>query len=176
MVLTQNISKAFFFWLALALLIVVFDQWSKYWAVSYLGGSNNLTLTVFLEFHLGFNSGAAFGMLSQFSGWQRWFLVAVSMLVSLFLALWLLRLDHDASVWLKLSLSLILGGALGNLIDRMVSGLVVDFIAFHIGSWYFPTFNIADTAITSGAALFIYQGIWHKTAEIEQDNNTKAEN
>ena len=100
------------------------------------------------------NRGAAFSFLDEAGGWQRWFLVAVSTGVSLFLAGWLVRVYRQQRL-LSCSLCLILGGAVGNLVDRVVQGYVVDFLVFYYDSFYFPAFNVADAAITCGAALLI---------------------
>lgn len=100
------------------------------------------------------NRGAAFSFLDDAGGWQRWFLVVVSSGVSLFIAGWLFRVYRDQKL-LSWALCLILGGALGNLVDRAFQGYVVDFLVFHYDGFYFPAFNIADAAISSGAALLI---------------------
>ena len=100
------------------------------------------------------NSGAAFSFLADAGGWQRSFLVTVSLGVSVFLAIWLYRINREQRL-LAYSLAFILGGALGNLLDRISQGYVVDFLVFHYKDFYFPAFNIADSAITVGAALLI---------------------
>ncbi len=100
------------------------------------------------------NRGAAFSFLADAGGWQRWFLVAVSSVVSVFVAVWLYRIRYEQKL-LAVSLSFILGGALGNLIDRALQGYVVDFFVVYYHPYYFPAFNIADSAITVGAALMI---------------------
>lgn len=100
------------------------------------------------------NTGAAFSFLADAGGWQRWFLTSVSLIVSVVIAVWMLRLKADEKL-LAISLSLILGGAIGNLIDRARDGYVVDFLLFYYEDWYFPAFNIADSAVTVGAALMI---------------------
>jgi signal peptidase II len=101
-----------------------------------------------------YNTGAAFSFLSGASGWQRWLFVLIAVVVSVMLVLWLKRTDRH-QWWLGMGLSLILGGALGNLYDRIIHGFVVDFISVHYQNYYFPAFNLADTAITIGAALLI---------------------
>jgi signal peptidase II len=141
-------------WLVLSLLIVLLDQWSKQSASSALDYGRALELAPWLNFTLMHNEGAAFSFLSSAGGWQRWLFVAISSLVSLVIALWLLRLKANEKL-MAVSLTFILGGALGNLWDRAVLGYVVDFISVHYHNRYFPTFNIADAAISVGAALMI---------------------
>lgn len=141
-------------WLVLSLLIVLLDQWSKQSASSALDYGRALELAPWLNFTLMHNEGAAFSFLSSAGGWQRWLFVAISSLVSLVIALWLLRLKANEKL-MAVSLTFILGGALGNLWDRAVLGYVVDFISVHYHNRYFPTFNIADAAISVGAVLMI---------------------
>jgi signal peptidase II len=143
-------------WLALAALVVAADQIAKYLIVAHypLGGST--TVTSFFNIVRAHNPGAAFSFLAGASGWQRWFFVGLALAVSVFIV-WLLR-AHSAQKLFAFSLSLILGGALGNVLDRLQHGYVVDYLDFH---WYwlaplfyrghFPAFNIADAAITVGA-------------------------
>ena len=100
------------------------------------------------------NTGAAFSFLADAGGWQRWFLTLVSLVVSIVIAIWMLRLKANEKL-LAISLSLILGGAIGNLIDRAFQGYVVDFLLFYYEDWYFPAFNVADSAVSVGAALMI---------------------
>lgn len=107
------------------------------------------------------NTGAAFSFLDDAGGWQRWFLVVVSSLVSVFIAGWLVRI-HRHQQLLAVALALILGGALGNLVDRVMQGYVVDFLVFHYDGHYFPAFNIADTAISIGAGLLILDMLLHR--------------
>jgi len=141
-------------WVVLSLLIVALDQWSKQSASSELDYGRAVEIVPWLNFTLLHNEGAAFSFLSDAGGWQRWLLVAISSLVSLVLVLWLLRLKSSDKL-IAFSLAFILGGALGNLWDRAVLGYVVDFISLHYHSRYFPAFNIADAAISFGAALMI---------------------
>ena len=106
------------------------------------------------QFVVVHNTGAAFSFLADAGGWQRWFLTTVSFVVSIVIAVWMTRLKSSEKL-LALSLSLILGGALGNLIDRAFQGYVVDFILLYYDDWYFPAFNVADSAVSVGAALMI---------------------
>ena len=145
---------AFVLHLLLALLVIGLDQWTKGLAQASLEYGRPLGVLPVLDFSLHYNPGAAFSFLSSAGGWQRWFFSAVAVAVSVLLVVWLSRLR--AGEWLLgLSLSLILGGALGNLWDRLALGHVVDFISVHYGGAYFPAFNLADSAITLGATLMI---------------------
>lgn len=145
-------------YLGLALVVIALDQWTKGVAVAQLQPGQPLAVLPVLNFSLQFNPGAAFSFLSQAGGWQRWFFSGIAAVVSVVLVVWLFRLP--VREWLLgLSLSFILGGALGNLWDRLVLGHVVDFISVHYEGWYFPAFNIADSAICVGAVLMILDAI-----------------
>jgi signal peptidase II len=142
----------------LALLVIVLDQGSKAWATAALGYAQQVPVLPFFNLTLHHNTGAAFSFLSDAGGWQRWFFTALAAVVSAALAAWLWRLSRAERV-LALGLSLVLGGALGNLVDRLLHGYVVDFISLHYAGHYFPTFNIADAAITVGAGLLILDSL-----------------
>jgi|TARA_R110000822_G_scaffold41092_30_gene111605 signal peptidase II len=143
-------------WLALSALIIALDLLSKWFADTNLQMYQQVPIIDGLfSFTLAYNPGAAFSFLANAGGWQRWFFVAIAVGVSGMLVVWLARLPRD-KIMEPLALALILGGALGNLYDRIVHGHVVDFILVHWQqSWFFPAFNIADSAITVGAALLI---------------------
>ncbi|GAA6144344.1 signal peptidase II [Thalassolituus maritimus] len=141
-------------WLWLALLAIVLDQATKIAAESLLNYAQPVYILPVLDFTLLYNPGAAFSFLADQEGWQRWFFTLVSAAVSIMLIVWLRKLPRG-SVWLPIALTLILGGALGNLIDRILYGHVVDFISFHWNNSYFPAFNIADSAITLGATMMV---------------------
>ena len=146
-------------YLALSILIVILDQWSKKFMQELLplcvrGQCESVEILPVFKLLLLHNEGAAFSFLDDAGGWQRWFLVAVSGGVSVFLAGWLRRVYKQQKL-LAYALCLILGGALGNLIDRAMQGYVVDFLVFYYDVYYFPAFNVADTAITTGAGLLI---------------------
>jgi len=145
-------------WYALAVTVVLLDQLSKYAASEWLTYARPLPLTPWFDLTLHHNSGAAFSFLSSAGGWQRWLFTILALLVSAALLQWLRRLP-SARWLLALALALILGGALGNLIDRLLLGYVIDFISVHYRDWYFPTFNIADSAISVGAALVILDSL-----------------
>ncbi len=139
-------------WLWLALLAVVLDQVTKVAAENMLTYAQPVYILPVLDFTLLYNPGAAFSFLADQAGWQRWFFTIISAGVSVMLLVWLARLPRG-SVWLPVALTLILGGAVGNLIDRVLYGHVVDFISVHWNNSYFPAFNIADSAITLGAIM-----------------------
>ena len=145
----------FFFWLALSAAVVILDQASKAWLMSALTLGQSVTVTRFFDLVFVFNRGAAFSFLSSASGWQRWFFVALALVIS---AGVLTLMKHHAHERLQpLALALVLGGALGNVIDRLSHGAVVDFLYFHIERHYWPAFNVADSAISIGVVLLLWQ-------------------
>lgn len=148
-------------WFLLALLILLLDQISKQMALAHLADYEPQELLPFLNFYLAHNTGAAWNFLSNAGGWQRWFFIAVAIGISAMLVAWLIRLPQRAYA-MTIGLALILGGALGNLWDRIAYGHVIDFIQVHAGHWYFPTFNIADSAITIGAVILLIQAVFGK--------------
>jgi len=141
-------------WLWLSLGVIALDQATKFLATRFLELYERVVVLPVLDFTLLHNTGAAFSLLAGASGWQRWFFIGLALTVSAVLMVWIWRTPRGEKL-LPLSLSLILGGALGNVIDRIVHGYVVDFIHAHWGAAYFPAFNIADSAITIGAGLLI---------------------
>ena len=141
-------------WLWLSLFVVAFDQATKFLVTRFLELYERVEVLPVLDFTLLHNTGAAFSILADASGWQRGFFVTLGFVVCAALIVWLWRLPRGEK-FLPLALALIIGGALGNVIDRMAHGYVVDFIHAHWGGSYFPAFNIADSAITIGAALMI---------------------
>jgi len=140
-------------WLSLSALIIVLDQASKLWITSHFAYGESLTVLSVFDLVLAHNTGAAFSFLSDAGGMQRWLFSVIAVVASVWIV-WLLR-RHSAQTLFALALSLILGGALGNLIDRIAYGYVVDFLSFHWDEHYFPAFNLADSAITCGAFLMI---------------------
>jgi signal peptidase II len=141
-------------WLWLSLLVFVVDQASKLYFDSSLSMYQQIVIIPdYFSWTLAYNTGAAFSFLADAAGWQRWFFAAIALVVSVVLVVWLKRLK-PSETWLAVALALVLGGALGNLVDRVVFGHVVDFILLHWHQqWYFPAFNVADMAITGGAIL-----------------------
>lgn len=140
-------------WLGLALLIVVVDQITKVGIVGIFELGDSWPITSFFNLVRVHNSGAAFSFLAGASGWQRWFFVGLGVAAAVFIV-WLLR-GHPGQRLFSLALALILGGAVGNVIDRLWHGHVIDFIQLHYAGWAFPSFNVADTAISIGAVLLI---------------------
>ncbi|MDT8363398.1 MAG: signal peptidase II [Nitrosomonas sp.] len=154
--------------LALSTLILLLDWASKRWVESILTFGDVIMVTDFFNLVLTYNAGAAFSFLSDASGWQRWFLSAIALLASI-LIIYLLR-KHADSQRFAIALSLILGGAIGNLLDRVTLGHVVDFLDFHIAGHHWPAFNIADSAIFMGAFLLIIDSF-----RTDRDQITKEE-
>jgi len=142
-------------WIWLSALIVLLDQGSKFIASSALVYGEPVVLLPFFDLTLLHNKGAAFSFLANQGGWQRWFFAAVALAMSIYLVVWLKKTPRTM-VLQALALALILGGALGNLWDRVLLGHVVDFISLHWRHYYYPAFNIADSAITVGAVLLIW--------------------
>lgn len=141
-------------WLWVSVLVIILDQLTKTMAVDQLEFRELVPILPMFGFTLAYNTGAAFSFLSDAGGWQRWFFSVIAVAVSAFLVLWLKKLQKNER-WQAIALSLILGGALGNLYDRVVLGHVVDFLLLHYQDNYFPAFNIADTAISIGAVMLL---------------------
>ena len=140
-------------WLGLALLILIADQFTKVLILGYYRLGDTTHVTNFFNVVRVHNTGAAFSFLASASGWQRWFFTAIGIAAALFIV-WLLK-SHAGQKLFSLAMACILGGAVGNVIDRSLYGYVVDFLDFHYGGWHFPAFNMADSAITLGALCLI---------------------
>ncbi len=140
-------------WLGLALILLIADQFTKVLILGYYQLGDATYVTSFFNVVRVHNSGAAFSFLASASGWQRWFFTVIGIAAAIFI-LWMLK-SHSGQKLFSFALACILGGAVGNVIDRMLHGYVVDFLDFHYGSWHFPAFNIADAAITVGAVCLI---------------------
>ena len=140
-------------WLAIALAVILLDQFTKTLVLGFFDLGDSRTVTSFFNLVRVHNTGAAFSFLAGASGWQRWFFIGLGIVAAGFIV-WMLR-SHGGQRLFAWALALILGGALGNVIDRLLHGYVVDFIQVHYAGWYFPSFNVADSAITVGAALLI---------------------
>lgn len=145
-------------WLWLSGLIILVDQLTKWGAERLLDLHVPVPVMPSFNLTLVYNTGAAFSFLSDAGGWQRWFFSLLALAVSVFLLFWLKRLPRSET-WTALGLSMVLGGALGNLIDRLLYGHVIDFIQWYYKSFYWPTFNIADSAITVGASVLVVHGL-----------------
>lgn len=140
-------------WLLLAAAVFVADQWTKQWILDHYQHGDATVVTSFFNIVRAHNPGAAFSFLAGASGWQRWFFTAIGVGAAVFIV-WLLR-AHAGQRLFSFALTLILGGAIGNVVDRLQHGYVVDFLDFHWAGWHFPAFNIADSGITVGAVLLI---------------------
>lgn len=140
-------------WLALALIILIADQFTKVLILGYYRLGDSTYVTSFFNIVRAHNTGAAFSFLADAAGWQRWFFTGIGVAAALFI-LWMLK-SHAGQKLFAFALACILGGAVGNVIDRLLHGYVVDFLDFHLGGRHFPAFNIADSAITIGAACLI---------------------
>jgi signal peptidase II len=151
----SNASASGWRWLPLSAGVIVADQLVKAWIVHRFSLVERVHELPVLDIILTYNRGAAFSFLSDASGWQRWLFVILALIVSTTLIIWMRRLRARVHALLACALALIVGGALGNMIDRIATGRVVDFIHLHWGRHYFPAFNIADSAITVGAVLLL---------------------
>lgn len=147
-------------WYRLSILVVIADQLVKRLVVAKLGYGQPVEILPVFNLTLQYNTGAAFSFLHDAGGWQRWFFSALAMVVSAVLAVWMARLQRHQRLLLA-GLGLIVGGALGNLVDRLRFGYVVDFLSAHWGEHYFPAFNVADSAITIGAGLLLLDMLLH---------------
>ncbi len=147
---SRNIDR----WLWLAGVVVLIDQISKWLVLAWLRPGESIYVAPFFNWVLTYNPGAAFSFLADADGWQRWFFSGLALAI----ALWIVRLlpRHSGDFRLSLSLTLILGGAVGNVIDRLRFGAVVDFIQWHAAGFYWPAFNVADAAICIGAVLMVW--------------------
>jgi signal peptidase II len=147
-------------WLGVGALVIALDQLSKLWISSHFTYFETYTVTGFFNLVLVHNFGASFSMLSDAGGWQRWLFSGIAVAASVWI-LWLLR-KHQQEKLFCIALALILGGALGNLIDRLMYGYVVDFLDFHWDEHHFAAFNVADSAINIGAALLLWDSFKNK--------------
>jgi signal peptidase II len=147
-------------WLTNPLLVILLDQWSKMAIVQHFVWGQSESITSFFNLVRVHNTGAAFSFLADAGGWQHWFFILIGIGVSLFM-LWLIYCNPHESL-LCGALSLIIGGAIGNVIDRIQYGYVVDMLDFHARGWHFPAFNLADSAITAGAFLLILHECCYK--------------
>lgn len=136
-----------------AMAVIVLDQLSKLWVFAHFVPGESVAVTPFFNLVLVFNPGAAFSFLADHSGWQRWFFSVIALGITSWI-LWQLRTAKPRTCF-SVALALIMGGALGNLIDRLWLGMVIDFIDVHVAGWHWPAFNIADSAVCIGAVLYV---------------------
>ncbi|MGZ5007789.1 MAG: signal peptidase II [Methylobacter sp.] len=149
-------------WLWLSLLAVILDQASKLAVAGSMQLYESIPVMPFFKLTYVHNTGAAFSFLSDAGGWQRWFFAGLALVISAVIAVWLTRLKKHETL-LAVALALVLGGAVGNLIDRLAYGYVIDFLDVYYESWHWPAFNIADSAITLGVILMLAEsfGLGH---------------
>ena len=152
----QNKIMKNMLWLGLAICILLFDQFTKFLAMRALDFGVSKSLIPGLSFTLAHNTGAAFSLFNQGNGWQIILFTILAMFVSIYLIIWLFRLQEENNIT-KLAICLILGGSLGNMIDRLSYGYVIDFIALYYKNYHWPIFNIADSGITIGAGILLYE-------------------
>ena len=156
----------------LSIVLVILDQVTKSIAEVALGDVGSIYVMPLLNWTLSYNTGAAFSLFSDFGGIQRWFLSAVSLLVSIWLIVWIRQQQRLLSA---LAMAFVLGGAVGNLIDRLATGAVVDFISVHYQQYYFAIFNVADSAVSIGAVLLLIDWIFFEgKSEKETGKNQDA--
>lgn len=140
-------------WVVLALLLIGLDQLTKLICVNYFELGQQMVITDWFNLVRVHNSGAAFSFLADAGGWQRWFFVGLGFLAVAYLGFLMVR--HSGQTWFAIGAILIISGAVGNTIDRMTWGVVIDFLDFHLGGWHWPAFNLADSYIVVGAVLFV---------------------
>ncbi len=146
--------------MALSAIVIVLDQATKWAIVKWVPLYDKIPVNAYINITHQRNPGAAFSFLADAPGWQRWFFISLASLVSAYLISWLWRIRTSGQTALSAGLALVLGGAIGNVIDRILLGSVVDFIQVWIAGWPFPSFNVADSAITVGAILLIYDSLF----------------
>jgi len=149
-------------------LVVLLDQASKFWIMATFDEFEVLTVLPVFNLTLVYNTGAAFSFLSDAGGWQRWFFISVASVMTAVMVIWLRQLGAHERLT-GIGLALVIGGAVGNLIDRVWLGKVVDFLQWHWQQWYWPSFNLADSAITLGVVLLLLDGIlgWRREREVQ---------
>lgn len=153
-------GRVFYIWIALSLTVVFFDQLTKWAILKWVPLYDVIPVNSFINITHQRNLGAAWGILADQPGWQRWFFITLASVVSAYLVFWLWRIRASAQTVLSAGLALVLGGAIGNVVDRIVLGSVVDFIQVYLGSWPFPSFNVADSAISVGAVFLIFDALF----------------
>ena len=158
-------------WVWITIVVLIIDQVTKQWAVGALANGNTIQVMPHFDFRLAFNYGAAFSFLADAGGWQKWVLSLFAIGVSVVLIVWLSRIKATER-WLSISLALVLSGAIGNAYDRIAYGYVIDFIDWfwEKGVSHWPTFNIADTAISIGAAMLIIESLFMNSDESKSNN------
>ncbi len=162
---SPNSNARFVTWMAVAFVVVLADQLTKWAIIEWVALYERIPLNSFINLTHQRNTGAAFSFLADAGGWQRWFFVTLASVVSIVIAIWLWRIRRERQAMLAAGLALVLGGAVGNLIDRILLGYVTDFIQVWFGDWAFPSFNVADAGISVGAALLIIDALFFSGRE-----------
>jgi signal peptidase II len=157
-------------YLWISLLVIVADQLTKWLADTQLEYHQAVTVLPYFQWFLSYNPGAAFSFLSDAGGWQRWFFTILAIVISIVLFVWIKKLNNNEKLT-AISLTMILGGAIGNLIDRLLYGHVIDFIQVWLGSYPWPAFNIADSAISVGAVILLATGILNPHQDESDEKN-----
>lgn len=147
-------------WLWMSVLVIVLDYITKQYFSSTMQLGESISILPFFNWTLAHNYGAAFSFLHDAGGWQRWFFTAIALVVTIAMSIWMTRLPKQGANFLLIGIALVIGGALGNLYDRVTLGYVVDFVHFFYRDWHFPAFNIADCGISVGAAILIIDAIF----------------
>lgn len=147
-------------WLWLVAAVIVADQLSKIYIATHMYLFEIITVLPVFNIALLHNTGAAFSMLAGAAGWQRWFFIGLALVITAAIVTWLLRMPAKGDRWVAAGLSLVAGGAVGNALDRVTHGYVIDFLQFHWQGWFFPAFNVADSCISVGAILLILDGLF----------------
>lgn len=168
-------NKRFIIWMIVALAVVAADQLTKWAIIEWVALYEKVPLNSFINLTHQRNTGAAFSFLADAGGWQRWFFVALSAGVSCVLVVWLWRIRDQGQAVLAAGLVLVLGGAVGNFIDRIMLGYVTDFIQVWFGGWAFPSFNIADAGISVGAVLLIIDALFFSGRERDPESIKQTE-
>src|SRR4051794_22580332 len=153
----ESLDRAWPRWLLVSLAVIVLDLATKAWIVHAFQPADVRVLTSWFNLVLAYNDGAAFSFLANAGGWQRWFFLAISLAISVAIV-FMLRRQHQRA-WTAFALALVLGGALGNVYDRVTLGRVVDFIQLHAAGYYWPAFNVADSAISVGVVLLLLENL-----------------
>ena len=146
-------------WLWLSAVVVILDQLTKQWVEEGFVLYERYEVASFFSLTLVYNTGAAFSFLADAGGWQRWFFTVLAVAISAYLVYWLMQLKKT-QVLLPLAISMLIGGAIGNVIDRFLYGHVIDFLDFYIRDWHWPAFNLADSAIVLGVILFVWDSFF----------------
>lgn len=158
---------SFYIWMALSMVVIIIDQATKWMILKWVPKYDSIPVNSFINITHQRNTGAAFSFLADQPGWQRWFFITLATLVSAYLVVWLWRIRTSGYLILSTGLALVLGGAIGNVVDRIRLGSVVDFVQVLIAGWPFPSFNVADAAISVGAVLLIIDTLFFSGKESE---------